>query len=51
MMVKIVTLFLIVMLALAMLGAFRVRRGVRRCPGCGHSRIGPGPCGCGKSRR
>ncbi|MDP3341285.1 hypothetical protein [Frigidibacter sp.] len=51
MMVKIVTLFLIVMVVLAMFGAFRLKRGVRRCPACGRSRIGPGPCGCGKGRR
>ncbi|WP_170301205.1 hypothetical protein [Frigidibacter albus] len=51
MMVKIVTLFLIVMVVLAMFGAFRIKRGVRRCPACGRARIGPGPCGCGKGRR
>ncbi len=50
MMVKIVTLFLIVMVVLALFGAFRIKRGVRRCPACGRARIGPGPCPC-KGRR
>lgn len=50
-MIKVVTLFLIVIVALALFGAFRVKRGVQRCPACGRTQIGPGPCGCKKARR
>ena len=49
-MVKIVTLFLIGMLVLAMFGRLRLPgRGKRaaRCPACGRPKIGNGPCGCG----
>jgi len=51
MMVKIVSLFLIGMLVLAMFGrlrAPRIRRlGTSRCPSCKRFRIGRGPCPCG----
>jgi hypothetical protein len=64
-MVKAVTLFLIVIVALALFGKLRLvlpskwrervsseRRGrfsVERCAGCGRPRIGRGPCSCGKA--
>ena len=49
-MVKIVSLFLIGMLILAVLGRLRIP-GVRRlksakCKKCGRYRIGKGPCSC-----
>lgn len=52
-MVKIVSLFLIVILALAMFGRLRVggpkkkRGGTGKCPNCGRYKIGRGPCPCG----
>ena len=54
-MVKVVTLFLIGILVLAMFGRLRLpgRGGgpaalgrPRRCPDCGRPRIGRGPCPC-----
>jgi len=59
MIIKIVTLFLIGMAALAMFGRLRLpgrgkgpvaRRRARsaKCPHCGRYRIGSGPCPCGK---
>ena len=55
-MVKAVTLFLIVMVALALFGKLRVpgakdaqkRLASVRCRDCGRFRIGRGPCPCGK---
>ena len=50
-MVKVVTLFLIFMLVLAMFGRLRIpgarRLSDRRCKKCGRFRIGKGPCHCG----
>ena len=56
-MVKIVTLFLIVVVALALFGKLRLpgakpgakpgaRLGGKTCPSCGRPRIGRGPCPC-----
>ena len=57
MIIKVFTLFLIVMAALAMFGRLRIggrskkpppsRLSVARCPKCGKPRIGAGPCDCG----
>jgi len=54
-MVKIVSLFLIGMLVLALFGRLRAPRLPRlprlraqKCPACGRPRIGRGPCPCGK---
>lgn len=51
-MVKIVMLFLIGMLVLAMFGRLRFpgqkRLSNLKCPGCGRYRIGKGPCPCGR---
>ncbi len=55
-MVKVVTFFLIFMLALAMFGKLRMpyvqkKKGVKRakkCPSCGAYIIGNGPCSCKK---
>lgn len=54
MLVKIVTLFLIVMVALAMFGRLRLPK-VRpptlvrgRCRSCGAPRVGRGACPCGR---
>lgn len=51
-MVKVVSLFLIGMLVLAMFGRLRLpgmkRLASRKCPSCGRYRIGKGPCSCGK---
>ena len=51
MIVKIVSLFLIGMVVLAMFGKLRVpgskRLASARCPSCGRYRIGKGPCACG----
>lgn len=56
-MIKIVSLFLIVILALAFLGRFRIGGAPKRrsavpgkCPRCGRYRIGAGPCPCGKDK-
>jgi len=50
--VKIVSLFLIGMVALAMFGKLRLPGSKRlasvRCPSCGRYRIGKGPCACGR---
>ena len=54
MLVKIVSLFLIGMLVLAMVGKLRIpgrKPGnrlarPRKCPKCGNFRIGKGPCAC-----
>ena len=56
MILKIVTLFLIFMVVLAMFGRLRLpgTKGVRgklaakRCRACGAPRAGRGPCPCGK---
>ncbi|MEM1373532.1 MAG: hypothetical protein AAGF78_04010 [Pseudomonadota bacterium] len=58
MIVKIVTLFLIVIAVMAMFGRLRfphlpgmekVRKlASKKCPSCGRHRIGKGPCPCGK---
>lgn len=52
MVIKIISLFLVAMVALAIFGRFRFPRpgaGKREkfCPGCGRPRIGKGPCPCG----
>ncbi len=50
-MIKIVTLFLIVIVALAVFGRLRfLRHGARgaKCQACGRPRIGKGPCACGQ---
>lgn len=57
MLVKIVTIFLILMAALAVFGRLRFpslrtklsRRG--KCPACGRPLIGKGDCPCGGRRR
>jgi len=50
-MIKVVSLFLIGMLALALFGRLRVPNSLRRvagkCPSCGRPRIGRGTCPCG----
>ena len=55
MMVKVVSLFLIGMLVLAMFGRLRfpgqARLENRKCPKCGRYRIGRGPCDCDKGRK
>jgi hypothetical protein len=52
-MVKIATLFLIVMVALALFGKLRVPGAKQlsdmRCKKCGRFRIGRGPCPCGRT--
>jgi len=52
MIIKIVFLFLIGILVLAMFGRLRFpgqrRLESRKCPKCGRYRIGKGPCSCGK---
>jgi len=54
---KIVTLFLVVMMVLAMFGRLRVpgadklknlRKPVRKCNKCGRYKLGRGPCDCTK---
>ena len=51
-MIKVVSLFLIGMLVLAMFGRLRIpglkRLQSKKCPSCGRYRIGKGPCDCGK---
>ena len=56
-MVRVVLIFLILMLALAMFGKLRLpkrpptdRLSARRCPKCGTFRIGRGPCPCGEGK-
>ena len=53
--VKIVSLFLIGMVALAMFGKLRVPGATRlasaKCPKCGRFRIGKDPCACGHGGR
>ena len=50
--VKIVTIFLIVIAVLAMFGRLRLRlpgldrRAQAKCPRCGRHKIGKGPCPC-----
>lgn len=50
--IKIVSLFLIGMVVLAMFGRLRLpgvgRLTSKKCPKCGRYRIGSGPCDCGK---
>ncbi|SOB94726.1 hypothetical protein [Rhodobacter maris] len=53
-MIKIMSLFLIVMVGLALFGRLRLPRPKRAqrhrtCPRCGRPQIGPGPCPCTKS--
>ncbi|MEC7763109.1 MAG: hypothetical protein VX874_14500 [Pseudomonadota bacterium] len=52
-MIKIVSLFLIVMLVLAMFGRLRIPGANKltraKCPNCGRPRLGKGPCECGHS--
>ena len=51
--IKIVTLFLVAMVILAIFGRLRFPgkgrpgRKAAFCPACGRPRIGPGPCACG----
>lgn len=51
MIIKIVSIFLILMAVLAMFGRLKIpgakRLASRKCPDCGRYRIGKGPCGCG----
>ena len=51
MMVKVVTLFLIGMVVLAMFGKLRIpgqkKLAARKCQRCGRFRIGKAPCDCG----
>lgn len=55
MLIKTVTLFLIVIVALAMFGKVRwilpwkKRIASEKCPVCGRHRIGKSPCPCGKA--
>ncbi len=52
-MIKIVTLFLVGMVVLAMFGRLRFpgqkRLEAMKCPACGRYRMGKGPCPCGKA--
>ncbi|WP_341211777.1 hypothetical protein [uncultured Limimaricola sp.] len=58
MLIKIVTLFLVGMIVLAMFGKLRLPKprgpkgllGRGRCVACGRPRIGKGPCPCGKDK-
>ena len=54
-MIKVVSLFLIGMVVLAMFGRLRFPGQARlqslKCDGCGRYRIGKGACPCGKGRR
>jgi len=49
--IKIISLFLIGMVVLAMFGRLRLpgsnRLASAKCPKCGRFRIGKGPCSCG----
>lgn len=53
-MLKIVSLFLIGMVVLAMFGKLRFPGQARlksmKCKGCGKYRIGKGPCDCGRGK-
>ena len=53
-MIKIVSLFLIGMLVLAMFGRLRFpgqkQLQSMKCDGCGKYRIGKGPCSCGRGK-
>ncbi len=53
-MVKLVTLFLIGMVVLAMFGKFRFpgqkHLEARKCPECGRYRIGNAPCDCSSEK-
>ena len=58
MIVKIATLFLVIMAVLAMFGRLKVpklpgadltkRLGGKKCKKCGRYRMGKGPCDCGR---
>lgn len=53
MLVKIVSIFLVVMMVLAMFGKLRLLAPWRtkvaaKCEACGRHKIGKGPCPCGK---
>jgi len=54
MIIKIVTLFLVVMAVLAMFGKWRFpgqdRLEAAKCKNCGRYRIGKGPCACSKGK-
>ena len=51
-MLKIVSLFLVAMVALALFGRLRLPKSMRqvKCPDCGRYRIGSGACPCRKGR-
>jgi hypothetical protein len=55
MIIKIVSLFLVGMVVLAMFGRLRYpgqkQLQDRKCAKCGRYRIGRGPCGCGHIKR
>ncbi|WP_456386328.1 hypothetical protein [Profundibacter sp.] len=55
MIIKIVSVFLIGMMVLAMFGRLRYPGQKtlqnRKCPNCGRYRIGRGPCGCGHNKK
>ena len=50
--IKVVALFLVFMVVLAMFGKFRfpgqARLAEAKCKACGRFRIGKGPCACGR---
>ncbi|TYB88465.1 hypothetical protein [Oceaniovalibus sp. ACAM 378] len=54
-MIKVVSLFLICIVVLAMFGKLRFPGQARlksmKCKGCGRYRIGKGPCDCGAGPR
>ena len=54
MILKIISLFLIVMVVLAMFGRLRLRlpggRQIAKCRNCGRYIIGKGPCSCTSGR-
>jgi hypothetical protein len=51
--IKVVTLFLVGMVVLAMFGRLRFpgqrKLASMKCPACGRYRMGKGPCPCGKA--
>ena len=53
MLIKVVALFLVGMVVLAMFGRFRFpgqgRLAAARCPRCNRFRLGKAPCPCGKA--